>query len=138
MIDILGQGGFGITYLAEDHKRKIQVAIKSLNTILLQQRYRDKYGSTEGFANFLTEEQDKFNTEAMILATFNHSHIVNVYPELFQENGLSCMVMEYVQGRNLEQCLRADGIFSERVGLEIIKQIGEALIYIHSRNYLHR
>ncbi|MFM6027063.1 MAG: SUMF1/EgtB/PvdO family nonheme iron enzyme [Dolichospermum sp.] len=138
IIDILGQGGFGITYLAEDHKRKIQVAIKSLNTILLQQRYRDKYGSTEGFANFLTEEQDKFNTEAMILATFNHSHIVNVYPELFQENGLSCMVMEYVQGRNLEQCLRADGIFSERVGLEIIKQIGEALIYIHSRNYLHR
>ncbi|MFM6282867.1 MAG: serine/threonine protein kinase, partial [Dolichospermum sp.] len=63
IIDILGQGGFGITYLAEDHKRKIQVAIKSLNTILLQQRYRDKYGSTEGFANFLTEEQDKFNTE---------------------------------------------------------------------------
>ncbi len=138
IIDILGQGGFGVTYLALDHKRKTQVAIKSLNILFLQQRYRDKYGSTEGFANFLTEEQDKFNTEAMVLATFNHPHIVNVYPELFQENGLSCMVMEYVKGRNLEQCLRADGVFSESAGLEIIKQIGEALIYIHSCNYLHR
>ena len=138
IIDILGQGGFGVTYLALDHKRKKQVAIKSLNILFLQQRYRDKYGSTEGFVNFLTEEQDKFNTEAMVLATFNHPHIVNVYPELFQENGLSCMVMEYVKGRNLEQCLRADGVFSESAGLEIIKQIGEALIYIHSRNYLHR
>ncbi|MFN7527961.1 MAG: SUMF1/EgtB/PvdO family nonheme iron enzyme [Dolichospermum sp.] len=138
IIDILGQGGFGVTYLAQDHKRKTQVAIKSLNILFLQQRYRDRYGSTEGFANFLTEEQDKFNTEAMVLATFNHPHIVNVYPELFQENGLSCMVMEYVKGRNLEQCLRADGVFSQSAGLEIIKQIGEALIYIHSRNYLHR
>ncbi|MFN7658690.1 MAG: serine/threonine protein kinase [Dolichospermum sp.] len=138
IIDILGQGGFGVTYLAQDHKRKTQVAIKSLNILFLQQRYRDRYGSTEGFANFLTEEQDKFNTEAMVLATFNHPHIVNVYPELFQENGLSCMVMEYVKGRNLEQCLRADGVFRQSAGLEIIKQNGEALIYNHRRNYLQR
>ncbi|MBE9218608.1 bifunctional serine/threonine-protein kinase/formylglycine-generating enzyme family protein [Dolichospermum flos-aquae] len=138
IIDILGQGGFGVTYLAQDHKRKTQVAIKSLNVLFLQQRYRDKYGSTEGFANFLTEEQDKFNTEAMVLATFYHPHIVKVYPELFQENGLSCMVMEYVQGKNLEQYLYANGVFSESAGLSIIKGIGEALSYIHGRNYLHR
>ena len=79
IIEILGQGGFGVTYLAQDHKRKKQVAIKSLNILFLQQRYRDRYGSTEGFANFLTEEQDKFNTEAMVLATFNHPHIVKVF-----------------------------------------------------------
>ncbi|MTJ08901.1 bifunctional serine/threonine-protein kinase/formylglycine-generating enzyme family protein [Anabaena sp. UHCC 0204] len=138
IIDTLGQGGFGITYLAEDHKRKKQVAIKSLNVVFLQQRYRDKYGNTEGFGEFLAEEQDKFNTEAMVLATFDHPHIVKVYPELFQENGLSCMVMEYVKGKNLEQCLYANGVFSESAGLEIIKGIGEALSYIHSRNYLHR
>jgi len=40
IIDILGQGGFGVTYLAQDHKRKTQVAIKSLNVLFLQQRYR--------------------------------------------------------------------------------------------------
>ncbi|MFO5492623.1 MAG: SUMF1/EgtB/PvdO family nonheme iron enzyme, partial [Cuspidothrix sp.] len=72
------------------------------------------------------------------LATFDHPHIVKVYPELFQENGLSCMVMEYVKGRNLEQYLHGKGVFSESAGLEIIKGVGEALGYIHSRNYLHR
>jgi serine/threonine protein kinase len=40
IIDILGQGGFGVTYLAQDHKRKTQVTIKSLNVLFLQQRYR--------------------------------------------------------------------------------------------------
>ena len=55
IIDILGQGGFGVTYLAQDHNRKTQVAIKSLNVLFLQQRYRDKYGSTEGFAKFSKE-----------------------------------------------------------------------------------
>jgi formylglycine-generating enzyme required for sulfatase activity/tRNA A-37 threonylcarbamoyl transferase component Bud32 len=138
IIDTLGQGGFGITYLAQDHKRKKQVAIKSLNVSFLKQRYRDKYGNTEGFGEFLAQEQDKFNTEAMVLATFDHPHIVKVYPELFQENGLSCMVMEYVKGKNLEQYLYANGVFSESAGLEIIKGIGEALGYIHDRNYLHR
>jgi formylglycine-generating enzyme required for sulfatase activity/tRNA A-37 threonylcarbamoyl transferase component Bud32 len=138
IIDTLGQGGFGITYLAQDHKRKKQVAIKSLNVSFLKQRYRDKYGNTEGFEEFLAEEQDKFNTEAMVLATFDHPHIVKVYPELFQENGLSCMVMEYVKGKNLEQYLYANGVFSESAGLEIIQGVGEALSYIHSRNYLHR
>jgi len=48
------------------------------------------------------------------------------------------MVMEYVQGKNLEQYLHANGIFSESAGLSIIKGIGEALSYIHGRNYLHR
>jgi formylglycine-generating enzyme required for sulfatase activity len=138
IIDTLGQGGFGITYLAQDHKRKKQVAIKSLNVSFLKQRYRDKYGNIEGFGEFLAQEQDKFNTEAMVSATFDHPHIVKVYPELFQENGLSCMVMEYVKGKNLEQYLYANGVFSESAGLEIIKGIGEALIYIHGRNYLHR
>ena len=138
IIDTLGQGGFGITYLAQDHRRKKQVAIKSLNVSFLKQRYRDKYGNTEDFGDFLAQEQDKFNTEAMVLATFDHPHIVKVYPELFQENGLSCMVMEYVKGKNLEQYLYANGVFSESAGLEIIKGIGEALGYIHSRNYLHR
>ncbi|MDB9308504.1 bifunctional serine/threonine-protein kinase/formylglycine-generating enzyme family protein [Aphanizomenon sp. CS-733/32] len=138
IIDTLGQGGFGITYLAQDHKRKKEVAIKSLNVSFLKQRYRDKYGNTDSFGEFLAEEQDKFNTEAMVLATFDHPHIVKVYPELFQENGLSCMVMEYVKGKNLEQYSYANGVFSESAGLEIIKGIGEALSYIHSRNYLHR
>jgi formylglycine-generating enzyme required for sulfatase activity len=138
IIEVLGKGGFGVTYLAQDHKRKTQVAIKSLDVFSLQQRYRDKYGNLDGFAEFLAEEQDKFNTEAMVLATFDHPHIVKVYPELFRENGLSCMVMEYVKGKNLEQYLRTKGIFSESAGLAIIQQIGTALDYIHRRNYLHR
>ncbi|MEA5512014.1 serine/threonine-protein kinase [Crocosphaera sp. UHCC 0190] len=138
IIERLGIGGFGVTYLAEDFKRKIKVAIKTINVIALEQRYKDKYGNLDGFDACFKEEQDKFNSEAMILASFDHPHIVKVYPELFKEDNISCMVMEYIKGKNLVQCLQEQGLFTEEAGLKIIKGIGEALAYIHSKNYLHR
>jgi serine/threonine protein kinase len=70
IIDTLGQGGFGITYLAQDHKRKKEVAIKSLNVSFLKQRYRDKYGNTDSFGEFLAEEQDILTLSKCILNCF--------------------------------------------------------------------
>ncbi|MFN7853541.1 MAG: hypothetical protein ACK5OU_16665, partial [Dolichospermum sp.] len=62
---------------------------------------------------------------------FDHPHIVKVYPELFQEKiqnaVLSCMVMEYVKGQDLDKYLKSQGNFSESAGLAIIQQIGTAL-----------
>jgi len=136
--ETLGAGGFGVTYLADDFKRKTQVAIKTINVQTLQNQYRTKHGSTEGFDGYLQEQQDKFNSEAMVLASFDHPHIVKVYPELFLSEGISCMVMEYVKGKNLESCKYKKGLFSEAEALTIMEEIGSALTYIHQRNYLHR
>jgi len=140
IIETLGHGGFGITYLAEDTKSnsRKKVCIKTINVMGLEQRYRLKYGNTSGFDQYLKNEQEKFASEAMVLASFDHPHIVKVQPKLFQENDIWCMVMAYIKGKNLERCLYDQGNFSEQEGLNIIQQIGSALQYIHNKNYLHR
>jgi eukaryotic-like serine/threonine-protein kinase len=82
---ILGGGGFGVAYRAEDRKEHRQVAIETLN-----QRQQNQ-------ADF-AEQQEKFMNEAMRLKGFAHPHIVEVY-ELIQVDGLLGMVMEYIDGQ---------------------------------------
>ena len=125
----LTPGGFGLTYRAFDLKNNQPVAIKTLN--------RHLHGDRPNW----DEMQEKFVNEAMVLATLQHLHIVKVYPQLFQVNGLWCMVMEYVDGSDLMKPLRDGQTFSEAQALKIIGQVGEALHYMHTSQdqvILHR
>lgn len=119
----LGEGGFGITYRAKD-KRGNLVVIKTLNEWL--QRRRD-------FAKY----QQDFLNEAMRLAKFRHPHIVRV-DEVFQEGELWCMVMEYIEGEDLGNRVWSGGAMSESEALRYIRQIGEALTFVHNSGLLHR
>jgi len=120
---VLGQGGFGITYLVQDNQGNPFV-IKTLNSYL--QRQYD-------FAKF---EQDFLN-EALRLAKFRHPHIVRV-DEVIQEGDRWCMVMEYIDGENLAHRIWNQGVFPESEALLYIQQIGEALTLIHNNGLLHR
>jgi serine/threonine protein kinase len=120
---VLGQGGFGITYLVKD-KQGNPLAIKTLNDYL--QRQYD-------FAKF----QQDFLNEALRLAKFRHPHIVRV-DEVIQEGEQWCMVMEYIDGENLAHRVCSQGILSESEALRYIQQIGEALTLIHNNGLLHR
>jgi serine/threonine protein kinase len=122
---LLGFGGFGVTYRAREQPSGNLVAIKALNA--LQQSQPDFAAIQETFVN-----------EAMYLASCRHPHIVKVYPQLFQEDGLWCMVMEYIEGDNLADYLEKQGVLSEEEGLHIIRQVGEALSYVHNQGFLHR
>jgi serine/threonine protein kinase len=121
---ILGSGGFGVAYRAEDRKERRQVVIKTLN-----QRQQNQ-------ADF-AEQQEKFMNEAMRLKGFEHPHIVKVY-ELIQVDGLLGMVMEYIDGQELAEYVEEKGKLTESQALKYIKQVGEALIYIHEKRFLHR
>jgi len=114
---VLGQGGFGVTYLARNTKN-IQVAIKTLN---------DKVQNHPDFAQF----QQDFVNEALRLAKCNHPHIVKVH-EVIQEDNLWCMVMEYAGTNDLGTLIAKEGHLSENDALYYIQEIGEALGYIHS------
>ncbi|MFM6246554.1 MAG: protein kinase domain-containing protein [Dolichospermum sp.] len=124
---VLGQGGFGVTYLARD-TNDIQVVIKTLN---------DKVQNHRDFPQF----QQDFVNEALRLAKCNHPHIVKVY-EVIQEGNLWCMVMEYARTNDLDTLIaqEKERHLSENDALYYIQQIGEALDYIHSLNppMIHR
>ncbi|HEY9833483.1 MAG TPA: serine/threonine-protein kinase, partial [Stenomitos sp.] len=115
----LGQGGFGITYLAQD-KRGHQVVIKTLRDIEPNSPDFDK-------------RQQDFVNQALRLKGCQHPHIVEVY-ELIKEGQQWGIVMEYIAGETLANC----GILSESEALHYIEQIGDALTLVHQKRLLHR
>ncbi|TAE02618.1 MAG: serine/threonine protein kinase [Oscillatoriales cyanobacterium] len=122
--EILGGGGFGVTYRAQNRKAGKLVAIKTLNAI------------QQGKADF-AKRQEKFMNEALCLAKCHHPHVVEVY-EVFQEGDLWCMVMELLDGTNLAEYLEDNGILSEEKALPIIQQVGNALSFIHKQGFTHQ
>ncbi|MCL1465635.1 serine/threonine protein kinase [Argonema galeatum] len=117
----LGRGRFGITYLARDRNGD-GVLIKTLNDALLTGPDFDRW-------------QQNFVKEAFKLARCRHPNIVQA-EEPFQEGGLWCIPMEYVDGVDLAS--RAHNRLPEEDALHYIKQIGEALTVVHSQGLLHR
>ncbi|MFB2973915.1 serine/threonine protein kinase [Aerosakkonema sp. BLCC-F183] len=117
----LGRGRFGITYLARDRNSE-GVVIKTLNDEILTGQDFDRW-------------QENFVREAFKLARCRHPNIVQV-EEPFQEGGLRCIPMEYVDGIDLAS--RAHNKLPEEDALHYIKQIGEALTVVHSQGLIHR
>ncbi|MBW4476459.1 MAG: protein kinase [Tolypothrix brevis GSE-NOS-MK-07-07A] len=122
--EVLGQGGFGITYRATD-KNGDSVVIKTLNETIQRSLYFEKLRTT-------------FFNEAVMLNQCRHSHIVR-YIEVLLVGDLPCLVMEYIQGKNLAALLRQrQSPLPEAEALRYIQQISEALIVVHNNKLLHR
>jgi eukaryotic-like serine/threonine-protein kinase len=125
---VLGGGGFGVAYKAQEFDKagnfQRQVVIKTLN---------QKQQGREDFE----QQQEKLINEAMTLKGLRHPHIVRVY-ELIQEDGLWAMVMEFVDGQELAEYVEEKGALSEAEAIGYIKQVGEALGYLHEDGFLHR
>ncbi len=121
----IGRGGFGIAYSAKDQIKGKIVVIKTLNPTQL---------SLEEFRR----EERKFYNEGMRLAKCNpHRHIVEVY-EFIEINGMSGMVMEFIDGDNLALHTLNNNGLSETEALRYINQVGQALEHIHGLGFLHR
>jgi eukaryotic-like serine/threonine-protein kinase len=120
ILEVLGGGGFGDAYRAVDMKNGCQVAIKTLN-----QKQQNKID--------FEIQQQKFRTEAEILKSLSHRHIVKV-SEVIEVDGLLGMVMEYISGEDLNQYVKHRGKLDEVEALRYIQQVGTALIYLHQEN----
>ncbi|MEQ9625274.1 GUN4 domain-containing protein [Coleofasciculus chthonoplastes] len=123
----LGQGGFGITYLAKDRKGK-PLVIKTL---------KDEVMTNPDFIDFRDKYQRDFEREATRLAVCKHPHIVQI-ENVFHEQSLPCIAMEYIQGEDLWRRVRNRSPLSEAEALGYIQQIGEALTLVHDKGILHR
>jgi serine/threonine-protein kinase len=124
---VLGQGGFGITYKALQVYLNRPVVIKTPNEYLNHDPEYDKY-------------IERFIAEGQTLARLSqdpHPHIVGVI-ELFQEGNTHCLVMEFVPGENLFQAVKRRGALPEAEIITYIRQIGEALMVVHQAGLVHR
>lgn len=135
----LGQGGFGITYLARETSSQRQVAIKEF----FFKQYCGRNETTSQVYVPLTENTNivskfkvKFKKEASMIMGLNNPGIVKVY-DTFEENGTSYYVMEYIEGASLKGLLEERGYIPENEAIGYIRKVGEVLNYIHSKNMMH-
>ncbi len=138
---VLGQGGFGITYLAQDYQTKELVAIKEFFPDTMATRTG---GNTvtpftgERGENF-TYGRDTFLEEAKTMAEFlDNPNIVRVH-SYFEENGTGYFVMEYLDGVSFQQYIKDHGgRISWEEALKIMLPILDALSAIHAKGIIHR
>ena len=136
---VLGQGGFGITYLAIQGGLERTVAIKEFFMREACCRASDSRGvtlGTEGNRETVDRYRQKFLKEARSIARLNHPHIVRII-DVFEENGTAYYVMEYVAGGSLSDRVGCQGALSEPEATRYIRQVADALTYIHTQRMTH-
>jgi serine/threonine protein kinase/TPR repeat protein len=136
---VLGQGGFGITYLARDTNLDQPVAIKEYLPVDVAARRPDAaVGSrTDGGRERYRWGLDRFIKEARMLARFDHPNIVRVH-SVFELNNTAYMVMRFEAGENLSQLLEARGTLAEDELLRILLPVLDGLALVHAAGFIHR
>lgn len=136
---VLGQGGFGITYLATDIHLNVKVAIKEYLPAEYAQRSSDKSVSPRWpeDASFYQNGLDSFLVEARTLATFRHPNIVRV-ARFFEAHRTAYMVLEYERGKSLKQWWDKHRDMSEAELLSLVRPLLDGLAVVHGAGFLHR
>ena len=141
---VLGEGGFGITYIAMDLYLEMPVAVKEYFPTSLA--FRDtQSGSTEVVTARTGERRSyfenglrSFSEEAKKLGKFRNEEGIVQVCSFFYENGTAYMVMEYVDGISLQKYLEQRGVLTEKETLEILMPVMQILIRVHEEGIVHR
>ena len=136
---VLGQGGFGVTYLATDVHLNVKVAIKEYLPAGFAQRSSDKsVGPRWPEEGVLYQDGlDRFLVEARTLATFRHPNIVRV-ARFFEANRTAYMVLEYERGKPLKQWWPGLKRADEGELLNLLQPLLDGLAVVHAAGFLHR
>ena len=143
----LGQGSFGITYQATMRTTvtgslgsfegiDINVAIKEFYMREFNSRGADNSTVEGSQSNIVQNYRRKFRREAENLSRMKHESIVKVL-DLFDENGTTYYVMQYLEGESLDGYIGKKGHLPEDESIDILCQIGSALQYMHENHMLH-
>lgn len=118
---IIGEGGMGVVYRAQDTKLHRDVALKVLPLDTAQN----------------AELLKRFTREANAAAGLDHPNIIDIY-NLDTQDGMYYIAMRYVEGETLSQLLHREGPLSLARAADIVTQLADALDYAHQRQIIHR
>jgi eukaryotic-like serine/threonine-protein kinase len=121
LLNLLGTGGMSNVYLAEHVLMQRRVAIK----VLPKNRVED--------SSYLA----RFHREAQAAAALDHRNIVRAY-DVDNDGSNHYLVMEYVEGRDLQHVVKDDGPMEYIAAAEYIRQAAEGLAHAHKANLIHR
>lgn len=139
----LGQGGFGITYLAWDILRQCRLAIKEFfpgdNVIRQRDGYTVTPRDTQEARTLFAQGRERFFTEAQNLSQFGDDANIVTVLDFFQENETAYIVMEYVEGQTLKAYLASLGqpmLLGD--ALALLAPVARSLERVHAAGLLHR
>ncbi len=139
ILETLGHGGFGITYLAEQVMTRRKVCIKEFFPKDYYKRDEDTSALllfSESNAEVMGKFKAKFIKEAQTIAALDHSNIIHIH-DAFEENGTAYYVMEYVEGDSLRDIVKEQGPLSESDAKRYIRAVALALDCIHAQKINH-
>ncbi|MCD8196207.1 MAG: serine/threonine protein kinase [Lachnospiraceae bacterium] len=139
---VIGEGGFGITYVGRDLTLDMKVAIKEYYPFSVASRHNMvtmDVSVSEGDQSVVFEQgKAKFLEEARTLAKFaGEPNIVGVH-DFFTENNTAYIVMEFLEGISLSQQLKDKGTMSFDEVFLMLKPVMEALDRVHRQGLIHR
>jgi serine/threonine protein kinase len=149
IVDVLGVGGYGITYLAEDIQLKTKVAIKEyLPSDLAVRGNTHSNNSSESNHSTLNPKSkadketylwglERFLNEAQAVASLKHRNIVQV-KHFFEANNTAYFVMDYEEGEALNKLLKKGERVEEDEIYKLTLPLLDGLKKVHDKNYLHR
>jgi eukaryotic-like serine/threonine-protein kinase len=119
IVSLIGEGGMGRVYLAEDTKLHRKVSLKFLSTNVTQDHERLR----------------RFEQEARAASALNHPNIITIH-EIGEEDGHQFIATEFIEGETLRERLRSGIDLDEALGIAI--QVASGLVAAHRVNIIHR
>ena len=139
---VLGQGGFGITYLGMDELHEKPVAIKEFfpqGIVTRNIEYQDTVTVTfVGEKDNYEKGKERFLKEARTMAKFSKDEGIVKALDFFEINNTAYIVMEYLEGITLKQYLRENQRIAPEDLIELLVPLIESLDEIHSQGMIHR
>lgn len=140
--EVIGQGGFSITYRGFDITLEINVAIKEFYLSGVAERSANEslnvYVPNPDNRNLFDKEKKKFLSEARRLAQFADEPNVVSVKDYFEGNETAYIVMEYLEGETLEKYSSANGPVSFEKAYMLLRPVMESLSHIHESGLIHR
>ncbi|MCD8303954.1 MAG: serine/threonine protein kinase, partial [Prevotellaceae bacterium] len=139
IVRFISSGGFGCTYEAEHTQMQSRIAIKEFfisDFCNRDERTGAVSLATQSKRELVEKLRKKFVEEARSVFRMQHDHIVRVM-DVFEANGTAYYAMDYIEGQSLADLVKRRGPLPEAEAVGYIRQVADALAYVHSLNRLH-